>query len=325
MQLSTLLGLALLGLGAVEGNSHASRARRHVHHHHHQSKHVELPTSPMVEKRQATTCGFPTDGPELVAVTPDQQNGGWAMAPNMPCTAGMYCPYACKPGKEMAQWDPASTYADNTRVNGGLKCNDDGTTSKSFPDQPYCVDGANTVSAKNNAGADVAICQTVLPGYEDMLIPTNAGAGMTTTLNIPGTEYWGSTSAHYYINAPGVSTQDGCVWGSVDNPIGNWAPYVAGGNLASDGNTYVKIGWNPVYFEEPNSFKDTRPNFGISIECDGDGCSGLPCSIDPAVNAVNEMTGPSVVSGAGAGTGCTIGVRSGSRAFITIFDATPGA
>jgi hypothetical protein len=41
-------------------------------------------------------CEFPKDA-GLVEVTPDQKNAGWAMAPDMACEPGMYCPYACPP------------------------------------------------------------------------------------------------------------------------------------------------------------------------------------------------------------------------------------
>ena len=66
-------------------------ARRAGHKHHHK-KHAELPAV----KRQAQ-CQFPTDC-GLVAVTPDQENAGWAMSPNQPCLPGNYCPFACPSG-----------------------------------------------------------------------------------------------------------------------------------------------------------------------------------------------------------------------------------
>jgi Beta-glucosidase (SUN family) len=60
-----------------------------------------------IEKRQSQ-CQFPTDA-GLVSVTPDQENAGWAMSPNQPCTPGSYCPYACPPGQLSMQWDPTAT------------------------------------------------------------------------------------------------------------------------------------------------------------------------------------------------------------------------
>jgi hypothetical protein len=68
-------------------------ARRAGHKHQHK-KHAELPAV----KRQGQ-CQFPTDC-GLVAVTPDQQNAGWAMSPNQPCLPGNYCPFACPSGTD---------------------------------------------------------------------------------------------------------------------------------------------------------------------------------------------------------------------------------
>lgn len=76
-------------------------------HTHLRSHTVESPNS--IVKRG--TCAFPTDDPNLVAVTPDAENAGWAMSPDQPCKPGHYCPIACKPGMVMAQWNPDSTYS----------------------------------------------------------------------------------------------------------------------------------------------------------------------------------------------------------------------
>lgn len=57
------------------------------------------------------TCKFPGDeDSNLVAITPDAKNAGWALSPDQECKPGSYCPIACKPGMVMAQWDPDSTY-----------------------------------------------------------------------------------------------------------------------------------------------------------------------------------------------------------------------
>jgi len=66
--------------------------------------------------------------------------------------------------------------------------------SKPFPDKPYCYDGHGTFVAHNDCSEDVAICQTVLPGREDMLIPTVVGSS-PENLAMPGPEYWVSTAA----------------------------------------------------------------------------------------------------------------------------------
>lgn len=95
------------------GNAHLNALeRRHKHHRHEHSSRAELGLP--VELRGATYekrtnhCEFPSDA-GLVAVTPNDQNGGWAMSPDQVCKSGMYCPYACPPGQVMAQWDPDAT------------------------------------------------------------------------------------------------------------------------------------------------------------------------------------------------------------------------
>lgn len=59
-------------------------------------------------ERRGGLCEFPTDA-GLVAVTPNDSNGGWAMSPDQFCLPGNFCPYACPPGQVMAQWDPEAT------------------------------------------------------------------------------------------------------------------------------------------------------------------------------------------------------------------------
>ncbi|KAI9801451.1 MAG: hypothetical protein M1833_002683 [Piccolia ochrophora] len=306
---------------AKHGNVHLSSfERRHVHHHAMRMSRSENPLeealSP-VEKRSGK-CQFPSDA-GLVAVTPDKQNAGWAMSPDQPCKPGNYCPYACPPGELMAQWDPkAIKYEYPMSMNGGLYCDNSGQISKPFPDKPYCVKGTGTVGCKNNAAGNVAFCQTVLPGNEAMLIATNVED--VADLAVPGTSYWAETSAHYYINPPGVSVEEGCIWGTSKNPRGNWTPYVAGANTDKDGSTFLKLGWNPIYLEEATPFRNEMPDWGVKIECEGDKCNGLPCSIDPESHKVNECASKSK-GGAGAGGGnfCVVTVPKGEKANIVVF------
>jgi hypothetical protein len=75
---------------------------------------------------------------------------------------------------------------------GGLYCNG-GTAEKPFPNRPYCVDGTGTVKAVNRAGSIVSFCQTVLPGNEAMIIPTDVDD--VATLAVPGPDYWAGTAA----------------------------------------------------------------------------------------------------------------------------------
>lgn len=81
--------------------------------------------------------------------------------------------------------------------NGGLYCDGSGVISKPFPDKPYCVDGTGALQAKNEVGEHIAICQTVLPGNEAMLIPTSVMD--MAELAVPDTSYWCSTAAQWVL------------------------------------------------------------------------------------------------------------------------------
>lgn len=266
--------------------------------------------------KRDNTCSLPSNK-GLIKV-PGASNQGWAMSPDQKCTAGSYCPYACPAGKLMAQWNPdAKSYTPGKSEQGGLYCNDDGSVSKPMDDKDYCVDGEGTVSVNNKADKDVAFCQTVLPGNEAMLIPTNAKQGESdTTLAVPGPDYWAGTAAHYYINAPGVSTKEGCVWGSKNKEVGNWAPYVAGANVNDDGETFVKIAWNPKHIDD---FSGQKPNFGIRITCDNEGdCNGLDCEIDPSKTGYNGVSGKDSGKSDGASY-CIVTAKNKTSAKIEVF------
>jgi hypothetical protein len=127
----------------------------------------------------------------------------------------------------------------------------------------------------------------------------------------------------YYINPPGDGCEKACVWGSKDKPVGNWSPYVAGANVDKNGQTFIKLGWNPIYLEDATPFRNEMPNWGVEVECDGPGCNGLPCAIDPAKNKVNEMVGSSS-NGAGGGAFCVVTVPKGVTATFVVSDASGG-
>lgn len=132
------------------------------------------------------------------------------------------------------------------------------------------------------------------------------------------------TYTSFYINPPGVTTDQACVWGSSASPIGNWAPYVAGANTDGSGNTFVKLGWNPIYLQPGSSFSNTMPNWGVEITCSSGSCNGLPCAIDPSQNGVNEMVG-SATDGAGGASFCVVTVPPGATANFEVFEGSAGS
>ncbi|ANB13577.1 hypothetical protein AWJ20_1873 [Sugiyamaella lignohabitans] len=300
---------------------------RHKHHAHEDNDTLdqEQTNSEPLQKRGGQ-CQFPTDA-GLVPITPNEMNAGFAMSPNQQCTPGNWCPYACPPGQLSGQWDPAVTsYSYPGSQYGGLQCDENGNMQKPFPNKPYCYDGTGAVSLNNKCSGGIALCQTVLPGNEAMLIPTNINPGSSETIAVPDPSYWASTAAHYYVNPPGVSTSDGCVWGTSANPYGNWSPYVAGANTDGNGNTFVKIGWNPIYLDGSGSFSNTLPNFGVRIVCEeGSNCNGLPCSIDPSTNALNSVTSGEASDGAGGAGFCVVTAENYGKAVIEVFEVGSGS
>ncbi|SLM36150.1 sun domain protein [Lasallia pustulata] len=326
------LGSALVALLALHASiACAKHSNAHLNvldrqHRHHRSVHtskaeigagLELRGQDADIEKRGGQCQFPTNA-GLVAVTPDQENAGWAMSPNQLCTPSSYCPYACPPGQVMAQWDPqATSYTYPLSMNGGLYCDNSGKIQKPFPDKPYCVDGMGNVGCTNKASGVVAFCQTVLPGNEAMLIPTSVETW--SQLAVPGPSYWAGTSAEFYINPPGITTEKACVWGSSSNPYGNWSPYVAGANMDHTGNTYVKLAWNPIYLEPTTPFRNEMPTWGVEIVCDGPGCNGLPCAIDPATNTVNQMIGSNTNRAPNANS-CVVTVPQGVNANFVVFE-----
>ncbi|ODQ66065.1 hypothetical protein NADFUDRAFT_58794 [Nadsonia fulvescens var. elongata DSM 6958] len=290
-----------------------------VHRHHKHDLFNEHADTGVKLAERGNTCSFPSDA-GLVSVTSDSLNGGFAMSPDQACTAGSWCPYACPPGQVSVQWDPSVTsYSYPGSQYGGLYCNANGELEKPYDDRPYCQDGTGFAKARNSASQQVAFCQTVLPGNEAMLIPTNVEADSDVTLAVPDPSYWAGTAAHYYINAPGYDIDTACVWGTKDKPYGNWSPYVGGVNTDSSGKTYVKIGWNPVYLEEATPFRNELPTFGVRVVCDDGSCNGTPCEIDPSKVGVNGITG-SGSSGAGGGAFCVVTAPKGVTAHIEVFE-----
>ncbi|PHH80989.1 hypothetical protein CDD82_1408 [Ophiocordyceps australis] len=280
--------------------------RRHTHGHSKISKEAR--------SNNCGVCRFPTDDANLVAITPHAENCGWAMSPDQQCKPGSYCPFACKPGMVMAQWDPESSYTYPASMNGGLFCDQNGQVHKPFPSEPYCKPGTGSVKVINKCQGQMSWCQTVLPGNEAMLIPTVVED--EAVLAVPGVDYWSSTSAHFYVNPPGSGSTD-CKWGDSNSPVGNWSPFVTGANTDQSGQTFVKIGWNPIF--EGSALKSTRPDWGLRVECPEGGCNGLPCEIHPAQPEGNVVSKMSAV-GAGDSAFCVVTVARGKKAHIVVFD-----
>ncbi|KAK5089583.1 hypothetical protein LTR70_007228 [Exophiala xenobiotica] len=318
-------GASALLLLATIANAHKG-AHEHLEalHRRHRESCIAKKANESVEQnfelaKRGGHCAFPTDA-GLVAVTPGSANAGWAMSPDQACEPGNYCPYACPPGQVSMQWDPKPTsYTYPQSMNGGLYCDSNGQISKPFPDKPYCASTTSNIGVVNNCGGPVAFCQTVLPGNEAMLIPTEVGS--FASLAVPGTDYWASTAAHYYINPPGTDASTACVWGTSANPWGNWSPYVAGTNQDASGQTFIKLGWNPIYLEQATPFRNKMPDWGVKIDCPNGGCSGLPCAIDPSSNHVNSMQGGSS-SGAGGGDFCVVTVSKGASANFVVYSGS---
>lgn len=271
--------------------------------------------------KRGNTCAFP-NAEGMVAVYNTKVAGSEGWAQDGPCQAGSYCQYACQPGYLMSQWNPSvTTYSYPGSQDGGLFCNSNGELSKPFPDRDYCYKGKGTAKAINNAGQNVAFCQTVLPGDEAMLIPTDVNPGSSNDLAVPGTDYWASTASHFYINPPGVSVEEGCRWGSTSNPYGNWSPYVAGFNMDNNGNTFAKIGWNPIYFEDSCPFKNTKPNFGIRLKCDDPSkCNGATCEINPNTYGLNQVSNAGQQQDSNGAAWCIVTATGNSGVSVEVFN-----
>ncbi|KAK1836494.1 hypothetical protein QBC39DRAFT_247896 [Podospora conica] len=314
MRLLAALGSATLFLAATPVTATQAHRRAHDQLRRHQHGHHAGSTNHTDElTKRGSSCSLP-DHPDLVHV-PGAKNGGFAMAGDIECKDGMYCPIACVSGKVMAQWKEGTKYTYPESMYGGLKCNN-GVAEKPFADKPYCVDGTGAVKAVNKCGSVVSFCQTVLPGDEAMVIPTDVDDAKT--LAVPGISYWAQTAAHYYINPPGVASGEGCVWGTPAKPVGNWSPYVAGANTVADGNTFVKIAWNPIYTGE--GYAGVKPTFGVKIECPDGGCNGLPCGINPETDGFNGVSSPVKANGVGGANFCVVTVPKGKTANIVVYN-----
>ncbi|KAI1390182.1 SUN-domain-containing protein [Hypoxylon trugodes] len=206
--------------------------------------------------------------------------------------------YACPDGYVKSQW-PSDQGATGQSV-GGVLCNSDGYLELTRPSvKTLCEPGVGGVTVKNDMSKNVAICRTDYPGIEAMVIPVDSQPGTTRTLaNINSDDYyhWGSksTTLQYYINQPGVSVDDGCVWDCVTDhdECGNWAPTILGVGQAADGNTYISL-----FPNLPTS--NAKPKMNINITGD----VSIPCYVKDGEYAVGN-------------SGCTTTIPKGGKAVI---------
>ncbi|CAF9926489.1 MAG: hypothetical protein GOMPHAMPRED_004150 [Gomphillus americanus] len=294
--------------------------RRHHHHHHRSVNHQALPSPAEghIEERQLGTCKFPTNlGLQYVQgdATGDL-NAGWAMSGDHPCSVGTWCQYSCPSGTLMTSWNPA--IPNYPSADGGVFC---GPTGIVLPDGPLCKEGATNIQAVDASGKGASFCQTVTPGNEAQLIATWVPANGQTTLAIPKPDYFSQISAHYYINPPGVSTDNACRWGDTSAPVGNWAPLVGGGHQTSDGRTWIDLGLNPKYKDD---FSSKPIKFKVEIICDGE-CNN-PCAYDPSQHGLLEMVGSEGTAwtlGDDGAPFCTTVVTSGSASYkVSMLDGS---
>lgn len=78
---------------------------------------------------------------------------------------------------------------------GGIYCDASGKVTLPRPWAPLCEDGRGEVRAWNVGSAAVMFCQTVMPGNEAMLHPSEVGAGRGVQLAIPDGRAFGNHGA----------------------------------------------------------------------------------------------------------------------------------
>ncbi|RJE17537.1 SUN domain protein Uth1 [Aspergillus sclerotialis] len=181
-------------------------------------------------------------------------------------TLGAMCSYACPPGYQKSQWP--STQGSTGQSVGGLHCKEDGKLYLTNPDfaKTLCVQGVGGVHVQNHLGEEVAVCRTDYPGTEAETIPLKAGADIQP-LTCPDEKYYQwqgkTTSAQYYVNPKGYSTEKACQWGDGSEPIGNWAPI----NLGVGQNNGK---WLSIFQNSPT----TNEKLDYNVKIKGDNLSG---------------------------------------------------
>ena len=86
----------------------------------------------------------------------------------------------------------------------------------------------------------------------------------------------------------------------------------------ANGDTFVKIAWNPEYLKVP--LAKITPSYGLKIECPDGGCNGLPCAIDPSKGGVGSLESPVSATSVGGDSFCVVTVAKGKTANIVVFN-----
>ncbi|KAK3722549.1 Sperm-associated antigen 4 protein, partial [Vermiconidia calcicola] len=222
------------------------------------------------------------------------------------CTEGAFCSYACPPGYQKAQW-PETQGVTGQSV-GGVLCEGGKLrlTNHALSNK-LCIPGASQVDirVRNDMGDHVAVCRTDYPGTEGETVPLSAQPGSENPLTCPDAEAYymwqGShTSAQYYVNPAGVSVEDGCQWGSPENPWGNYAPLNLGVGYSNG------AAWLSIFQNAPTT--DVKLDFSVEIK--GDGVSGT-CRYSNG-----QYCGGANYDDCSSTTGCTVSISEGTATFV---------
>ncbi|RAL12810.1 SUN family protein UTH1 [Aspergillus homomorphus CBS 101889] len=215
------------------------------------------------------------------------------------CTNGAMCSYACPAGYQKSQW-PLTQGSTGQSV-GGIQCkNGKLYLTNTSLSKKLCIEGAGGVHVQNTLGESVAVCRTDYPGTESETIPLHLGDNTLQPLTCPdGQNYykWQGkvTSAQYYVNPKGVSTEKGCQWGNGSEAIGNWAPI----NLGVGVNNGK---WLSIFQNSPT----TTEKLDYNVKIVGDNLSGT-CKYE---------NGKFYSESGSNDSGCTVEVVSGSATYV---------
>lgn len=219
------------------------------------------------------------------------------------CRNGGMCSYACPAGYQKAQWP--SKQGTNLESIGGLECKDGKLHRTNKDSKTLCIEGNGGVNVQNKMDKQVAVCRTDYPGTESETIPLLAAPGKTQPLTCPNSKTyfkWNNkdTTAQYYVNNKGVSTEDGCQWGTKDKDMGNFAPMNLGVGFNGQ-ETFLSMFKNRPTTNANLDFKIKIVGEGLSDSCMYDGKGIFHNDAGP----IDDKVG-----------GCTVGFSSGTAHYV---------